>query len=90
MTAELTDRGHQVRREVRTEIHYKRQSIGSQRLDMIVDGKLVLEVKSNFQLHPSAIRQLYSYLRGSGLEVGLLLHFGPQPKFYRQIYRKRF
>ena len=89
MKAELRDRGHQVKREFPVEIYYKERSIGSQRLDMIVDDKLVLEVKSNFQLHPSAIRQLYSYLRGSGLEVGLLLHFGPQPKLYRQVYRMK-
>ena len=88
MECELKDRGHRVAREVAVDVKYKTLSTGTQRLDMVVDEKLIVEVKSNFQLHPSAIRQVYSYLRGSGLEVGLLLHFGPEPKFYRQIFKK--
>lgn len=89
MVCELETRGHRVSREVTVPLFYKRESIGTHRLDMVIDEKLIVEVKSNFQLHPSAIRQLYSYLRGSGIEVGLLLHFGPEPKFYRQVYRKQ-
>ena len=29
--------------------------------------------------------QLHNYLRATNLEVGLLFHFGPEPKFYRQL-----
>ena len=36
----------------------------------------------------SVLRQLLSYLKASRLEVGLLLHFGPSPRFYRQIFRE--
>ena len=89
MVCELEARGLGVTREVSVDVMYKGQRIGWQRLDMVVDKKVIVEVKSNFQLHPSAIRQLYSYLKGTGFEVGLLLHFGPEPKFYRQVYRKR-
>ena len=35
------------------------------------------------ELHRSASRQLLSYLRATSLEVGFLLHFGPEAKFYR-------
>jgi GxxExxY protein len=52
---------------------------------MIVDDRLVVEVKSTPGLPPTAVRQLYGYLRATDLELGLLLHFGPEPKFYRQI-----
>jgi hypothetical protein len=54
---------------------------------MIVDEKLVVETKSTHDLHKSAHRQVYNYLRSTNLEVGLLLHFGPQPRFYRAIHR---
>ena len=84
---ELRGRGHFVAREFSLRVVYNGVDIGTQRLDMVVDGKIVIEVKSTEHLHPSAIRQVYSYLRGTGLEVGLLLHFGPQPKFYRQIWK---
>lgn len=82
---ELRARGHQVGREVGVRVYYKGEELATQRLDMIVDGKVVVEIKSTYELHKAANRQLFSYLRGSHLKVGLLLHFGPQPKFYRQI-----
>src|SRR3979411_680469 len=55
---------------------------------MIVDGKLVVEPKSTQELHKGANRQVYNYLKATNLEVGLLLHFGPDPRFYRMVHRK--
>jgi GxxExxY protein len=82
---ELVARGHTVSRQVGVTVFYKGQPLGQQRLDMIVDGKCVIEVKSTFQLHPAHERQLRSYLQGTGLQVGLLLHFGPDAKFVRIV-----
>ena len=82
---ELAERGHEVVRESSVGVIYKSRRISAQRLDMVVDGRLIVEVKSTEHLPPPAIRQLDSYLQGTGLEVGLLLHFGPQAKFYRRI-----
>jgi GxxExxY protein len=82
---ELAERAHEVVRESCVGVIYKRRRISAQRLDMVVDGKLIVEVKSTEHLPPTAIRQLDNYLKGTGLEVGLLLHFGPQAKFYRRI-----
>jgi len=82
---ELRNRGHRVAREVGVRVTYKGEYLGTQRIDMIVDDKLIVEIKSTYQLHGFSIRQIYSYLRGTNLEVGLILHFGPEPKFYRQI-----
>ncbi|MDQ3517673.1 MAG: GxxExxY protein [Gemmatimonadota bacterium] len=84
---ELMARGHSVGREVSVPVLYKGEELGRQRLDMIVDGKLVVETKSTFELHKAATRQVYNYLRATKLEVGLLLHFGPHPRFYRVVCR---
>ena len=84
---ELFARGHQIGREVAVPVSYKGEHLGTQRVDMIVDGKLIVETKSTFDLHRAADRQVYNYLRATNLEVGLLLHFGPTPKFYRVIFR---
>lgn len=80
---ELLARGHHVAREVGVCLMYKGVELCYQRLDMIVDHKLVVEIKSGYELHSAATRQLYSYLHATHLEVGLLLHFGPEAKFYR-------
>ena len=82
---ELRDRGHDVARQVGVRVMYKGQQLTKQRLDMIVDGKVVVEVKSTLDLHAAARRQLYNYLKATSLEVGLLLHFGPKATFYREI-----
>ena len=84
---ELRDRQHRVDREVSVPVYYKGHRLGTQRIDMIVDDKLVVETKSSLVLPPIAERQLCNYLTVTHLEVGLLLHFGPQPKFYRQVAR---
>jgi GxxExxY protein len=68
---------------------YKGSELGVQRLDLIVDGRIVVETKASRELHGSAGRQLYNYLRATNLEVGLLLHFGLKPSFYRIICRHR-
>ncbi len=85
MTRELRGRGHKVDREINVPVTYKGEIISNQRLDMIVDDKVVLEVKSTLELHSIAKRQLLSYLTSTKLEVGLLLHFGAEPKFYRLV-----
>ena len=85
---ELRTRGHQVRREAGVCVMYKGEELAYQRLDMIVDDVLIVEVKSRAELHKGANRQVYNYLRGTNLEVGLLLHFGPEPKLYRSYHSK--
>ena len=82
---ELLARGHRVGREVSVNIYYKGVILPSQRLDFIVDEKLSVESKATQLLPAWAEPQLYNYLRATNLKVGLLLHFGPEPKFYRLI-----
>ena len=86
---ELLARKHQVAREVAVQVFYKGDHIAEQRLDLVVDRKLVVEAKSTHDLHKSANRQVYNYLKATNLEVGLLLHFGPEPRFYRMVHRQK-
>ncbi|HTE47060.1 MAG TPA: GxxExxY protein [Gemmatimonadaceae bacterium] len=87
---ELQARGHRVGREVGVVVHYKDLELGGQRLDMIVDDVLVVETKSTFQLSRIATRQTYNYLRATGLQTAMLLHFGPEPHFFRiECHRHR-
>ena len=82
---ELVERGHTVSREVIVTVSYKGKPLTTQRLDMVVDGKVVVENKSTSVLPPFTRRQIHNYLKASTLEVGLILHFGPTAKFYRII-----
>ncbi len=81
----LRERGHQVARELRVAVSYRGHVVARQRLDMVVDEKVVVESKASEKLPPSAQPQLLSYLRATPFPVGLLLHFGPTPTFQRFV-----
>ena len=85
---ELRSTGHEVSREVSVPVWYKGKLLGTQRIDLIVDGRVVVEAKATAQLPPFAERQLLNYLTATSLEVGLLLHFGPAAKFHRMVATK--
>jgi GxxExxY protein len=82
---ELQLRGHNVDREVSVPVYYKGKLVAWQRLDMVVDGKVIVECKATDRLPASAGPQLIGYLRATKFEVGVLLHFGSHPKFYRFV-----
>ena len=84
LTRELRRRGHRVEREVLVKVWYKGQLIARQRVDMLVDDVVIVEIKAGLVLPQTGSRQLFNYLRGTDKEIGLLLHFGPEPKFYRE------
>jgi GxxExxY protein len=80
---EMIHRGLRVSREHCVRVYYDGDELCQQRLDFVVNEKVVIEVKSTFELHASAVRQVRGYLRATNLEVGLVLHFGPEAKFFR-------
>jgi len=82
---ELRARGHVVGCELYVPVFYRGEELAKQRIDMLVDETLVVESKATVTLHKSASRQVYNYLCATRLQVGLLLHFGPEPAFYRLV-----
>ena len=85
MACELRDRGHVVIQEQSFAVSYKGRHVAMQRLDMLVDDTIIVENKATEKLCPADRMQLLNYLRTSRYEVGLLLHFGPQPRFERYV-----
>jgi GxxExxY protein len=85
----LAERGFLCRSEVKLEIHFHGHHIGSYRADMIVEDKVILELKAGVALPFGSKAQLINYLRLSQLEVGLLLFFGPRPDFERVVLSRR-
>jgi GxxExxY protein len=86
---DLVAKGYRVEREVAVMVYYRGEPLARQTLDMIVDQKVVVEIKATEHLHPAANLQLFSYLCATNLEVGLLLHFGREPDFHRVICENR-
>ncbi len=63
-------------RQVLLDVIYKGHIIKGQRLDMLVDGQVIVEAKSLSRMPEAALAQILSYLRATGLKRGLLLNFG--------------
>ena len=73
---ELRKRGLSVETEVALPIHYDGESVESGlRIDMLVEGSIVVENKSVEKLHPLHEAQLLTYLRLSGRRIGFLLNW---------------
>jgi GxxExxY protein len=85
LAMELSARGLSAVEEAPVTVKYKGVPVGSFRLDLLVEGRVVVEAKATATLGPTDKRQLINYLRATDLEVGLLLHFGPEPRFQRCI-----
>ena len=73
---ELGLRGIRFERQKEVEVVYKGIVIKNQRLDLLVDGTVVVEMKSTELDHPVYKAQVLSYLKACGLHRGLILNFG--------------
>jgi GxxExxY protein len=76
LASELIDRGIRVERQKGLPVTYKELTLESgYRLDLLVNGKVIVEIKAVEQLSPLHKSQLLTYLKLSGLRVGLLINF---------------
>jgi len=67
-------------------VYYHGKIVGDYRADMIINGVVLLEIKSVEKLIDAHDAQLLNYLKATEIEVGLLLNFGRQAEFHRKIY----
>ncbi|HEY2162677.1 MAG TPA: GxxExxY protein, partial [Gemmatimonadaceae bacterium] len=87
---DLRSKGHRVERDVAAMVYFRGQPLARQRIDMIVDETVIVEIKAGAESHLDGQPQLFSYLAATTVEVGLLLHFGRKPQYRRFIYENRF
>ena len=70
---------------------YDDKILGEYFADILVDGKVIVEIKAAKNLAPENEAQLLNYLKATDIEVGLLLNFGSKPQIKRKVldnYRK--
>ena len=72
---ELALRGVAFERQKPIALTYKGQPVGEARLDLLVGGELILELKAVERIHPIHKAQVINYLRATGCQLGLLLNF---------------
>jgi GxxExxY protein len=67
-------------------IHYKNRLVGEFRADIVVEGKIIIEIKAVSKLLPVHEAQLLNYLKATGLRIGFLVNFGDRLEFKRKIF----
>ena len=83
---DLCGAGVSVRRQESTPVYFRDRCIGHFVADLIVEERVLIELKSVRSLIPAHEAQVINLLKASKLEVGLLLNFGPKPEFKRLVY----
>ena len=77
LAAKLRKRGLSVERQVPISIEYEGQKFDEGfRADLIVAGKVIVELKSIEKLHPAHKKQVLTYLRLTSMKLGYVLNFG--------------
>ena len=85
LAVELFARRMNVTREVPVTVFYKGVTVGAFRADLLVADTVVVRVTAGVDDLEEHRSQLLNYLRGSGKEVGLLLHFGARAVLKRVV-----
>jgi GxxExxY protein len=65
---------------------YEGELVGEHAADILVDEKVIVELKAAKNLLPDHHAQLLNYLKATEIEVGLLLNFGPKPEIRRKVF----
>ena len=82
---ELRRRGIAVEAEAPINVFYEDIQVGHFRADLLVEGRVVVEIKATRALVGEDVSQLLNCLVGTRLEVGVLLHFGAKPVYKRLV-----
>ncbi len=67
-------------------VHYDGKVVGEYFADLVIDNRIIVEVKAAKSLLPDHEAQLLNYLKATNIEVGLLLNFGPKAEFKRKVF----
>jgi len=76
LAKELRLGGHQVKAEARIAVYYKDDVVGDYVADILVNERIILELKALDNLTSQHEAQLLNYLKATGYRIGLLLNFG--------------
>lgn len=89
LVIELESVGLALQQQVPTPVYYRGEVVGDYFADLIVEDKVIVELKAVAKLDPAHEVQLVNYLKATELEVGLLLNFGRSLEYKRRVFSKR-
>ncbi len=86
LAVELRERGLSVQQQAPIRVLYKGRPVGEYFADLLVEETVIVEIKAAQALTNEHFAQLINYLKATGIEVGLLLNFGPRPEVRSKVF----
>ncbi len=83
---ELKQAGLKVMQQQNIRVYYEKQVVGDYFADIIVNDRVIMEIKAAEGLREEHKAQLINYLKATDKEIGLLLNFGKKAEFKRVIF----
>ncbi len=91
LSFELSEVGLKVIQQKPIEVRYKKHLVGEYMADLLVEDKIIVELKAVQSLQDVHFAQCLNYLKATGYPVGMLLNFGnPELQFRRVVPRKEW
>jgi GxxExxY protein len=87
MLIALGEAGLDARSELEVPVTFRGHQVGIYRADIVVEQRIVVELKAARAIEAAHEAQLLHYLRATPFEVGLLLNFGAKPEFRRLVFQ---
>ena len=84
---ELTLRGIPFHHQVELPVTYKGDLIGVYKADLVIDGKIIVEIKGRSKLNASHQAQALHYLAATGLQLAIIVNFGMSSLEYQRVVR---
>lgn len=86
LAAELEALGFQVHSQQPIKVYYNGKNVGDYFADLIIENKIILEIKTASSIDKTHEAQLLNYLKATELEVGLILNFGEKAEYRRKVF----
>lgn len=83
---ELKENNLSTIRQKQINVYYKNNLVGEYKSDIIIENKILIEIKAVSKLIPDHEAQLINYLKATKLKIGLLVNFGNKLEFIRRIF----
>ncbi|HHV16660.1 MAG TPA: GxxExxY protein [Gelria sp.] len=86
LVLELKEQGLEIKQQHPLKVYYKGQVIGEYYADLVVEDKVLVELKAVNELVSAHEVQLVNYLKATSMKVGLLINFGNKLKVMRKVF----
>lgn len=83
---ELKDQGVKVNRQQPIDVYYKGKKVGQYFTDLVIEDRIIVELKAAESLCFEHEAQLMNYLKATSIEVGFLFNFGQKAQFKRKYF----